>query len=384
MNVYVLALASALARAGIACDVYTRSTSSADPPTVVVEPGLRVNHVPAGPASPLDKGELEGVVPEFTAGVLERLKARPPVDAIHANYWLSGMAGHALKHALDLPLLSTFHTLARVKADAGTFDSDIEARAEIEAQVMGCSDAILASGPVEALQLETLYGADPDRIAIVPLGVDRAFFGPGDRAQARRAAGLPRDVPLLLAAGRIQPLKGFDVAIKALACLGEHPDAHLVLLGGPSGRDGVTEAARLRNLVQAFGLMDRVRFLAPVRHELLSTYYRAADVVLVPSRSESFGLVALEAQACGVPVVASAVGGLTTIVEDGRTGYLVDGRGPFAYADRVAAVLGDQGLASRLGAAGAATATSYSWAAAAGHLQDVVVSLRKRELVTCA
>lgn len=384
MNVYVLALTSALARAGVACDVYTRRTSMADPETVVVEPGLRVHHVAAGPAAPVAKRDLFDLVPEFTAGVLDRLKNGPAVDAVHANYWLSGMAGHTLKHELDMPLLSTFHTLARVKADAGAQDGGDAHRARVEAEVMGCSDAILASGPVEALQLETLYGADPDRIEIVPLGVDRAFFTPGDRTQARRAAGLPRDVPLLLAAGRIQPLKSFDVAVRALACLDEWPDAHLVVLGGPSGSEGVAEVERLRTLVRAFGLVDRVRFLAPVRHELLSTFYRAADVVLVPSRSESFGLVALEAQSCGIPVVASAVGGLTTVVEDGRTGYLIDGRGPAAYADRVAAILDDPALAARLGAAGAATAARYTWTSAAGRFRSLVAALTERELVSCA
>jgi len=385
MNVYVRALTSALARAGVDCDVYTRADRPHLAPVVQVEPGLRVHHLTAGPPEAVAKEDLLSLVPAFTDAVLAAQRAAGrPADAVHANYWLSGVAGHAVKHELGLPLLSTFHTLARVKADAGLWEGEASVRAEAEAAVIGCSDAVLASCAVEAIQLEALYGADPGRLEIVPLGVETAFFSPGDRAQARRAAGLPSDVPLLLGVGRIQPLKGFDVAVRALALLDERvPNAHLVIIGGPSGPAGEAEVERLRTLVQAFGLKGRVHLLAPQPHELLSTFYRAADVVLVPSRSESFGLVALEAGACGTPVVASAVGGLTTLVDDGVTGFLVETRDAGAFADAAATIIGDPFLATTMGVAAARRAARYTWPATAGRLRRLVAELTSRELVDC-
>ncbi|MDQ3107004.1 MAG: glycosyltransferase, partial [Actinomycetota bacterium] len=319
MNVYVRELATALARAGVRCDVYTRAIDGDQAPIVSVEPGLAVHHVPAGPLRPVAKEALHGLVPEFTDAVLQRMAAGHVADALHANYWLSGIAGHTIKHELDLPLVSTFHTLDRVKAEVDLAD-DSEHRSEEEARIIGCSDSVLASCDDEVAQLVRLYGADPGRVEIVAPGVDHAFFSPGQQRQARRAIALPEDGRMLLFVGRIQPLKGVEVAIAALAELSDRcPDAFLVIVGGPSGPDGEAEVDRMHKLVADLGLAGRVRFVAPQPHELLSTFYRAADVCVVPSRSESFGLVALEAAACGIPVVAAAVGGLTSLVEDGRT-----------------------------------------------------------------
>ncbi len=387
MNVYVRELSAALARADVGCDVYTRAWSPDLSAVVDVEPGLRVHHVPAGPLSPVAKEVLPGLVEEFTEGVRARMEGAHPADAIHANYWLSGLAGHALKHDLDLPLVSTFHTLARVKAEG---DDHPRHRAEAEAAVMACSDAVLASGTVEAAQIASLYGADPVRIGIVPPGVEHAFFSPGNRAQARRALGLPGGVPMLLFVGRIQPLKGVDVAVRALERLVDHPAAFLAVVGGPSGPEGQAEMERLRRLVTSLGLdaddaggRRHVRFLSPQPHELLSTYYRAADVCLVPSRSESFGLVALEAAACGTPVVAAAVGGLLTLVEHGGTGFLVEGRDPAAFAGRVAELLGDADQAARMSARAARRARGYTWSGAAERLRQVYAEVTARSLVEC-
>jgi D-inositol-3-phosphate glycosyltransferase len=383
MNVYVRELASALARAGVRCDVYTRASDADLEPIVHVEPGLAVHHVPAGPLAPVPKEALHGLVPEFTDAVLQRMAAGHEADALHANYWLSGIAGHTIKHHLDLPLVSTFHTLDRVKAEVDLAD-DSEHRSEEEARIIGCSDAVLASCDAEVAQLVRLYGADPSRVEIVAPGVDHAFFAPGQRRQARRAIGLPEDGRMLLFVGRIQPLKGLEVAIRALSELADRcPDAFLVVVGGPSGPSGQAEVDRMHALVDDLGLGPRVRFVAPQAHELLSTYYRAADVSVVPSRSESFGLVALEAAACGIPVVAAAVGGLTSLVDDGRTGYLIEGRSPADFAAALERILSDPAHAAALGRRGAIRARSYTWSIAAGRLRRLYADLTARQLVEC-
>ena len=381
MNVYVRQLTAALARSGVECDVYTRAWSPDLPAIVPVEPGLRVHHVAAGPLAEMAKEALPAVVDEFADGVAARMERGHPADAISANYWLSGLAGHALKHRLDLPLISTFHTLARVKAEG---DQDPERRTRAEVDVMACSDAVLASCSVEAAQIASLYDADPDRIVIVPPGVDHAFFSPGHRPQARRALGLEAGGPMVVFVGRIQPLKGLDVAVRTLAALTPtHPDAFLVVVGGPSGPAGGAEVARVRRLADELGVRHRVRMVDPQPHELLSTYYRAADVCLVPSRSESFGLVALEAAACGTPVIASAVGGLRTLVDHGRSGFLVEGRDAADFAAHAAQLLLHPVLAEEMSRRAAARARRYTWSTAAGRLRRLATELTSRSLVEC-
>ena len=380
MNVYVRELSAALARAGVDCDVYTRSWRPGLPDVVDVEPGFRVHHVPAGPAHPVAIDDLVELVPDFTDGVRRLLLRDGPPDLIHANYWLSGLSGHVLKHELGLPLVSTFHTLARVKAEC---DADHDGqRARAEAQVIGCSDAILALSADEAVQLERLYQAVPHRVEIVPPGVDQNLFSPGDKAAARAALGLGAD-PVLLFVGRIQPLKGVDVAVRTL-CQLNSSSATLVVVGGPSGPEGAAELERLKRLVVDCGLQGRVRFDPPHRHDDLATYYRAADVCLVPSRSESFGLVALEAAACGTPVVAANVGGLATLVDPGVTGFLVEGRDPAVYAGHVAWLLDDPEAARTMGSRAAARARGYRWSTTAGRLRRIYADLTSRSLVECS
>ncbi len=396
MNVYVRELSAALARAGVSCDVFTRAWSDDLPSVQSIEPGFRLHHVSAGPPVPMAKEDLSTVVEEFADGVLKRMQVAgeidgdddPSFDAVHANYWLSGVAGHSIKHQLNLPLVCTFHTLDRIKAESTPEEVHAHAanrRAEAEAEVIRCSDTVLASCAVEADQISELYGADPARIRIVAPGVDHAFFGPGDRPQARRALGLPGKGPLLLFVGRIQPLKSLPTAVRALLDLsGRRPDAHLVVVGGPSGPHGTEEVDRARALVDELGLSARVVFVPPQPHELLSSFYRAADVCLVPSRSESFGLVALEAAACGTPVVASAVGGLRSLVEDGRTGYLIEESSSAAFAHRVGQILDEPLLAERMSTAAVLRARRYTWARAAHLLRDVYAELTTGRLVECS
>ena len=381
MNVYVRELATALARAGVVCDVYTRADRRGLPATVNVEPGFRVHHVEAGPVAPLPKEALPELAHVFAVAVMQHMTANGiKADLLHANYWLSAVAGHEIKHALDLPLVTTFHTLARVKNEGSDLDS--EERACAEAAAIGCSDMVLANTSIEADELVHYYGAHRDRIEEVPLGVDHAFFSPGSAAGARRALGLAAS-PVLLYVGRIQPLKGTELAIRSLAA-SRHRDAQLLVVGGPSGVDGAAEVDRIHKLAAELGLGDRVRFVDPQPHHLLSTYYRAADVCLVPSRSESFGLVALEAGACGTPVIASNVGGLQTIVDHGTTGFLVDARDPALWASYIDRILDDPALAVRMEVAAADRSLRYAWSYTAARLRRLYADLAMRSLVTCA
>lgn len=378
MNVYVRELVSALAHAGMDCTTYVRAWRDDLPREVLVEPNHRVVHIPAGDPD-LPKDHLVDVVPDFTDGVMRHIRMNGGTDVVHANYWLSGLAGHQLKHALDVPLVSTFHTFSRVKALGGDPESDLRERAETE--VIGCSDAICVSCTEEERQFVQLYGNPPGRIEIVAPAVEHAFFAPGDKRGARKALDLG-DGPVLLFVGRIQPLKGVDVAVRSLAEL-RRPDAVLIVVGGASGTEGESEMARVRDLVVHLGVESQVRFVEPQPHHILSTYYRAADVVLVPSRSESFGLVALEAAACGTPVVANAVGGLLTIVEHGRTGYLVADRQPDVFARHIADIIDDPALADRLSTSAAARARNYTWSFAAARLRRVYADITARDRVVC-
>jgi D-inositol-3-phosphate glycosyltransferase len=367
-----------LAHAGIDCTTYTRAQSADAPREIVVEPNHKVVHITAG-AVDMPKDNMFDIVPEFTAGVLQHIKENGGTDVIHANYWLSGLSGHVLKHELNVPLVSTFHTFARVKALGG--DPESELREKSEAEVIGCSDAICVSCTEEERQFIDLYGNPPGTIEIVAPGVEHAFFAPGDQRGARKALELG-DGPVLLFVGRIQPLKGADVAVKSLAAL-NRPDAKLLIVGGASGAEGDAELANVHSVIQQHGLENQVRFVEPQQHHILSTYYRAADVVLVPSRSESFGLVALEAAACGTPVVANAVGGLLTIVEHGRTGFLVADRQPDVFARHIAQILDDPALAARMSSAAAERARGYTWSFAAARLRRAYADLTSRDRVEC-
>ncbi len=378
MNVYIRELVSSLAQAGVEADVYVRRWHAELPDIVEVEPGFRVIHIEAGPVD-LAKEDLPGIVDDYADGVLAHLRGDKPADALHANYWLSGVAGHRIKHELDIPLVSVFHTLARVKAETG--DPEPQHRIDAEAKVIRCSDAIVANAPVEASQLENLYGADPDRIEIVPPGVVHAYFSPGDKAGARNALDLG-DEPILLFVGRVQPLKGVDVAVRALAEL-DHTNARLLIVGGASGTEGEAEVARLQGIIAELGLDGRVEFIDPQPHHLLSTYYRAADVLVLPSRSESFGLVALEAAACGTPVVAAAVGGLRTLVNHGSTGFLVDSRSPVAYAAFIDEILGNTALAVEFSANAVEEASVYTWSTTAARLRRLYQDLTLASPVNC-
>ncbi len=386
MNVYVSSLGAALAHAGVDCDVFTRRIGD-EPEIVEIEPGLRVVHLDAGPRGPLPKEQLVEHLGEFGARARDFIERQPSdYDILHGHYWMSGTVAHRLKHELGLPLVSTFHTLALVKAEAdvpGDSQRDVgtRTRADVEGDVVRCSDLVVASTTDERRDLIERYGADPSRVEIIPPGVDHTLFHPDGRATERRRLGLPDDVGIVLFAGRIQPLKGADVAIRAIA--GGDDRTILLIVGDPSGPDGARELERLRALSAALGVDHRVRFVGAVAHGTLARYYRAADVCVVPSHSESFGLVALEAASCGTPVVAAAVGGLQSIVDDGRTGFLVESRDPQAYAAAIAKILDDGDHAAEMGTAAVVAARRYSWHMTAVRLRRLFGDLAITEPVQC-
>jgi D-inositol-3-phosphate glycosyltransferase len=374
MNVTIRALAGELARAGIESDLYTRATSTDDPPVVELQPGVRLLHLPAGPPAPVPKQTLPRYLCAFLCALLRAGERYGPYDVLHSHYWVSGWVARLARERWDSPMVHSFHTLGRVKnlSLADGDEPEPPTRLAGEERVAAAADCLLAATPVEARQLVELYGAAPARVRVVPYGVDRARFHPGDREAARAALGATR--PHVLAfVGRLQPLKAPDVAVLALAALArQRPDldVELLVVGGASG-NGNGEPARLAKLAADAGVADRVRFLAAQPHDRLATVYRAADLVLMPSWSESFGLVALEAQACGTPVVAAGVGGLQHAVGDGTTGVLVASHQPEAWAGAVARLLSNPRRLAAMGAAAARFAGVHGWDRTAARLLGI-------------
>ncbi|GAA5144199.1 D-inositol-3-phosphate glycosyltransferase [Nocardioides marinquilinus] len=389
MNVYVVELAKRLAARGVEVDVFTRATSSSLEPVVPLVDGVAVRHIHAGPFEGLTKHELPGQLCVFAREVL-RTEAALPVghyDAVHSHYWLSGQVGALARDRWGVPLVHSMHTMAKVKNDAlAAGDTPEPAAREIgEEQVVEAADVLIANTDVEARQLVDLYGADPVRVEVVHPGVDLDVFsprGPADLAAERAALGLPADAVVLLFAGRIQPLKAPDVLVRAVAVMLERDPglrSRLVVpvVGGPSG-SGLDRPEALAALCAELGVADVVRFVPPVAQRDLARWYRAATAVAVPSHNESFGLVAVEAQACGTPVVAAAVGGLTTVVRDGVGGLLVAGHDPADWATALARVAGDPGLRERLGRGAREQACDFSWDATAEATLGVYRRARER------
>lgn len=369
MNVYIEQTATRMAARGVAVEVFTRATSSELPPVAVLAPGVTVRHVPAGPFEGLDKADLPSQLCAFTAGVLRAEARHEPghYSVVHSHYWLSGQVGWLVRDRWGVPLVHTAHTLAKVK-NAALADGDApepNGRVIGEAQVVVEADRLVANTDVEARQLVDCYDADPGRIVTVPPGVDLATFTPGDRGQARGRLGLRADDVVLAFAGRIQPLKAPDVMLRAAAELldrdpGLRGRIRLVVVGGPSG-SGLERPTGLADLVAALGIADVTTFLPPQPREGLADVYRAADVVAVPSHNESFGLVALEAQACGTPVAAAAVGGLPVAVADGVSGVLVGSHRTIDWADALASVALRPAFREQLASAAIGHARRFSW-----------------------
>jgi len=376
MNVYIMEVSRRLARAGVEVEIFTRATSSDMPRTVEVVPGVWVKHVLAGPFEGLAKEDLPAQLCAFTQGVLRAEAQHPPgwYDLVHSHYWLSGQVGWLAKERWGVPLVHTAHTLAKVKNASLAAGDRPEPMTRVigEEQVVGEADRLVANTRAEAHDLRTSYGAPPERLVVVEPGVDLDRFRPAPagrgeqvRRRARRAFGLPETGPVVTFVGRLQPLKAPDVLLRAAAELRRRePELAapltVVVAGGPSGT-GLEHPTALSELAGSLGISSQVRFLPPQPANTLPDLYRASDLVAVPSYNESFGLVALEAQACGTPVVAAAVGGLVTVVQDGCSGLLVDGHDPAEWARVLARLLAAPAWRAELARGAVAHARNFSW-----------------------
>lgn len=369
MNVYIAETAKRIAARGIEVEIFTRATSLTEPEVSELAPGVLVRHIPAGPFEGLRKEDLPAQLCAVTAGVLraEAAKQEGFYDLVHSHYWLSGQVGWIAQERWGVPLVHTMHTMARVKnLTLAQGDAPEPAIREIgEEQVVTAADRLVANTHAEAKELIELYHADPNRVRVVHPGVDLDVFVPGNQSAARKDLGVADDAIVLLFVGRIQPLKAPDVLIEAAAqILKRNPEMRNRLLvaicGGPSG-SGLERPDALVNLAQQLGVSDVVKFVPPTSRAELVKWFQAASVCVVPSYSESFGLVAIEAQACGTPVIAARVGGLPTAVRDGISGILVDGHDPTTWADQILALVSDNELQAKLSVGATAHASHFGW-----------------------
>lgn len=375
MTVYVREVARALARRGVSTDIFTRATKNS-PRMATLGDGVRVVAIEAGPHRELPKEDLTEYIGEFTAGIRAfATSQRIRYDVVHSHYWQSGVAAVDVAAAWDAPHVHSQHTLGRVKntflAPGDRPESQI--RLDGEARVIRAADVQLASTDDEWQQLSCLYGAHHDRLKTVHPGVDHGVFYPEDRLHARRRLEISPEDAVMLYVGRIQPLKGLELGVRAAAELVPALDRNLsfLVVGGVSGPGGERELRRIKELVDSLELGGTVRFVGPQRHQHLPDFYRAADVLAVCSHSESFGLAALEAHACGTPVISTAVGGLSHIVRDDGSGWLIDTRDPALFATRLKTLLGDGELWDSFSVEAVRAACEFSWDATAATLHEL-------------
>jgi len=379
LNVYVVEVAKRLAARGVEVDIFTRAVSRSVPPVAELAPGVLVRHVTAGPFEDLDKADLPAQLCHFTFEVLRAEAAYAPgrYDVVHGHYWLSGQVGAVAKERWGVPFVQSMHTLGRVKNAALAAGDTAEPQDRIrgEAEVVAAADRLVANTDDEAAQLIGLYDAEASRVRTINPGVDLTVFQPGSRAAARQRLGLPSDAVVLVFAGRMQPLKAPHVVLHAAARMirddpGLAGRLRVAFVGGPSGT-GRADPDGLVELASALGISGLVRLEPPCPQPELAEWYRAATLVMVPSRSESFGLVAVEAQACGTPVVAASVGGLRTAVADGVSGVLVDSRDPARYARAVQDLIAQPATLARLSHGAREHASRFGWSVTVDRLLNL-------------
>jgi len=392
MNVYVLELSRQLAARGIEVEIFTRATSRHQPAVVDVEPGILVHHVAAGPFEGLEKNDLPSQLCSFVRDVLRAEVEHEPghFDLVHSHYWLSGQVGTVARERWNVPMVHTMHTMAKVKNAMLAEGDAAEPLGRIwgEEEIVRLADRLIANTMEERRELVELYDAEPDRVAVVHPGVDLAVFRAGRQAEARARLGLADDAAVLLFAGRIQPLKAPDVVLRAAAVMLERDPSLrerlvVAVVGGASG-SGLDQPSALSDLSVELGVQDVVRFVPTVAQRELADWYAAASVVCVPSYNESFGLVAIEAQACGTPVVAARVGGLSTAVSDGVTGVLVDGHDPADYASAIHVLLTDPVAREAMSQKAVRHAECFGWDVTADRTLDVyaeAITARQQEAI---
>ena len=372
MSIYVRQLACKLGLLGIEVDVYTRVHDTADPQIEHLGHNARVIHIPAGPAE-ASKQQIPDHLSTFLDGLMRFQQTHGLIyDLIHSHYWLSGIPAMTLAREWGVPHVATFHTLAEIKRRARVGEYEPNLRIRVEHQVTASADRIIVSSAHERQALRRLYGVPEERTSVIHPGVDLDTFHPGNREVARKRLGLNGERTLLFV-GRMEPIKGLEVLLHTVASLEEPNDIRLLVVGGSDSQD--EEMERLKELSRSLLIDERVDFLGRAEHQLLPLYYQAADVTVVPSYYESFGLVALEAMACGTPVVAARVGGLQTVVKDGQTGYLVSWHCPDAFVDRLEVLLTNELLRHSMGKAAHAFAQSMGWDQTAASTADVYEEL---------
>lgn len=388
MNVYIRELARELGRLGNSVDVFTRFQDKQTEQIQSLGDGARVIHLPAGPMAPYDKSKLVNHVDQFVSGIREFAQREGTrYDLAHSHYWVSGLAGHSLQMAWGVPMVQMFHTLGYLKNKVAKTDADREQDIRIRSErcIMEWADRIVAATPVDKAHMCWHYGADPNKISVVPAGVDTELFHPRDRAQVREQLGLPDlDTPILLFVGRIERLKGIDTLLESVAvvsrtCAGRN--LKVLIVGG--GGQTEEENAELRRVVQLhrdLNLEEQVEFVGSKPQEMLPLYYSAADITIMPSHYESFGLVAVEAMASGTPVIASNVGGLSYTVKDRETGFLVPEENHFALAEQVHTLLKNPEMRLQMGEQAARHASQYSWR----NIASDMVALYDRLILTRA
>ncbi|RLC77184.1 MAG: glycosyltransferase family 1 protein [Chloroflexi bacterium] len=388
MNVYVRDLARELSRRGHRVDVYTRSQDASIPRiTNGLGQGARVIHLPAGPEHPYAKHLIYDHLPEFVDGVLAQAEADSiQYDVLHSHYWLSGAAARELRQRWGAPIVHMFHTLGKMKNAVAQRPEERETtrRIEMETEIVRFADALVAATPVEEEQLVRAYSADPASIRVISPGVDTERFHPIPAAHAKERIALCPDCRIILFVGRIEPLKGIDNLLRAIAqVIDRRPELREGLIvpiigGDPDRVREDDEMVRLRELRESLGIADVVTFLGAKDQDTLQYYYSAADVVVMPSDYESFGMVALEAMACGAPVIASDVGGLSFLVQHARTGYRVPARDPQALAARITRLLTDEGLRRRIGQRATCWAEAYGWPSITDRIEALYEELTSR------